>query len=136
MGYAGDCPELEGPSGGNLGGNRTADPHTAGLVNIYAVASGKLVDQLTPDTSVVPAVVIPPVVTAYDQRTASNQPVDVFDINYTHLLWTQDDKRLILTFDLYLPTGAPIAPPNQPPYWPGIEVDGVVALPLTGGATP
>jgi hypothetical protein len=136
LGYVGDCPSLTGPSGGNLGGNRSADPHTAGLVNIYAVSSGKLLDQLTPDTNVVPAVAIPSAVTVYDQQTATNQTTDVFDINYTHVLWTHDGQRLILTFDLYLPTGIPVAPANQPPYWPGIEVDGVVTLPLAGVGAP
>ncbi|HEY7779283.1 MAG TPA: hypothetical protein VIC85_03640 [Ktedonobacterales bacterium] len=130
LGYTGDCPSLQGPVGARQG----PSPVLHGVLDIYNTRSGRLVRQVLPDAAITAAVRVPASVLAYLQAHPAPGGTTPFDINYTHVLWSRDGRRFVVTFNLYLPTAPPVTPANQPPYWPGTEVDGVLTMGADGGA--
>jgi hypothetical protein len=89
MGYRDLCPDDE-PSNYN---------YQAGVLHIYSAASGKLLQTILPDAAVLalPGIPLP---SANVQPTTSVSDTSKPIIDYTHILWSPDGKRLALTFDI------------------------------------
>lgn len=114
--------------------------HVPGLINIYDASAGRLLAQIRPDAKVVPTIHVPTAYLSYAQAQDKQfgWTTNLFDVNYTHVLWSHDGQRLAVTFTVFVPSGPPPADPNpenggQPPSTPGTTLDGVVVFPLHGG---
>jgi hypothetical protein len=89
IGYRDLCPNDE-PTNYN---------YQAGVLHIYSAASGKLLQTILPDPTVLALSGIPlpsPNVQPATSVSDTSKPV----IDYTHVLWSPDGKRLALTFDI------------------------------------
>jgi hypothetical protein len=79
------------------------DPGTynyqAGVLHIYAATTGKLLQTILPDAAVLalPGIPLP---SSDVQPTTSVSDTTRPVIDYTHVLWSPDGKRLALTFDI------------------------------------
>ena len=70
---------------------------TPGLILVYAVASGTLIQKLQPDTAVL-------ALSAIAQQVAANSAAGgmISTLTYQSLTWTPDGQALLMTFDLEL----------------------------------
>ncbi len=65
--------------------------HSVGLVNIYDVASRKLVNQIHPDDAIVPGI----------RPNGPNSAVPAGDVSYQGLLWSADETQLAVSFSVF-----------------------------------
>jgi WD40 repeat protein len=70
---------------------------TPGLILVYAVASGKLIQKLQPDTAVL---ALPAIAQQVDANSAAGGMIST--LTYDNLTWTPDGQALLMTFDLEL----------------------------------
>ena len=89
IGYRDQCPN-DDPSSYN---------YQAGVLQIYAAATGKLVQTILPDPTVLalPGAPSPPVNV---QPATANADTSTPIIDYTHVLWSPNGKQVALTFDI------------------------------------
>jgi hypothetical protein len=89
IGYRDLCPD-DDPGNYN---------YQAGVLHIYAAATGRLLQTILPDQTVLalPGIPLP---SANVQPTTSASDTSKPVIDYTHVQWSPDGKRMALTFDI------------------------------------
>lgn len=117
LGYRGNCAN-------DFPGTYSYHP---GSVNLYSATTGHLIAAFSPDTAITATLHLTPptIATPLPGAVPSDRNTSQQAVNYAHLLWSPDSKRLAVTFSITIATGMQTNGNFEAKFLQGVLLSGV-----------